>query len=297
MTTLFRGTATALVTPFTSDNEIDQSALCRLIEYQIEGGVEAILVLGTTGENPTLSPGERQLVVDTATSCIDGRALLIVGTGTNDTHTSASFARMAAASGADAQLVVGPYYNKPTQLGFRAHVENIAEAADLPIILYNVPGRTNFNIAAETVLELSQAVPSVVGIKEASGDLSQISDLLRGRSTGFAVYAGDDEMAFPLAALGGDGLISVLSNALPGPVSHLVRTALEGNFEVARGLHYRLLDAMRACFAETNPIPIKAVLGDMHLLEPHLRLPLLPASNGVRQQLLDVFAPFAALAA
>lgn len=297
MNALFRGTATALVTPFTSDDQIDRSALCRLVEFQIRGGVDAILVLGTTGENPTLSAGERQLVVETAAGCINGRVPLLVGTGTNDTRTSVSFARQAAASGADGQLVVGPYYNKPTRAGFLAHVEAIAAASDLPMVLYNVPGRTCFNITADTVLELSQRVPSVVGIKEASGDLAQIADILKGRSSGFAVYAGDDELALPVAALGGDGVISVLANILPGIFSDFVRTGLDGYFDEARDRHFRLLEPMRACFAETNPIPVKTVLAEMFLIEPILRLPLTPPSPAVKERLSEVFAPFIALAA
>ncbi len=288
-TPLFRGTATALVTPFTNDDAIDVAALRRLIEFQIDGGVEAILVLGTTGENPTITMDERQRIVETSVACVDGRIPLIVGTGTNDTRTSVTHARMAAELGADGQLVVGPYYNKPSQAGFRAHVEAIAEVSDLPIILYNVPGRTQFNIAAETALELSRSVPNVVGIKEASGDPAQISDLIRWRDDGFCVYAGDDEMTLPLCALGGDGAISVIANALPGPFSSFVRVLLEGRFDEARTLHYRMLDAMRACFAETNPIPIKTVLADMQMLEANFRLPLTTATARVRSQLMQVF--------
>jgi 4-hydroxy-tetrahydrodipicolinate synthase len=297
MTPMFRGTATALVTPFTANDQIDRAALCRLIEFQIDGGVEAILVMGTTGENPTISLDERQVIVETSVACINGRVPLIVGTGTNDTRTSAAYAQTAAAAGADAQLVVGPYYNKPTQAGFVAHVETIAAAADLPIILYNVPGRTSFNIAAETVLTLADSIPSVVGVKEASGDLAQVADILQGRPSGFAVYAGDDELVLPLAALGGDGAVSVISNALPAAFSSFVRVALEGRFVEARELHFRLLRAMRACFVETNPIPIKTVLADMHLLEPQFRLPLMSASSGTCVLLSEVFAPLAAQAA
>ncbi|MGI9174639.1 MAG: 4-hydroxy-tetrahydrodipicolinate synthase [Rhodothermales bacterium] len=291
-TPLFRGTATALVTPFTADDTFDAFAFRHLIDYQIEGGVEALLVLGTTGENSTASDAERERIVETAIAHVDGRVPVIVGTGNNATAESIARALQATAAGADGQLVVGPYYNKPMQTGFRAHVEAIAEATDLPIILYNVPSRTRFNIEAETVLQLASDVPSVVGIKEASGDLAQISDILAHRPEGLAVYAGDDEMVLPLAALGADGVVSVVSNALPGRFSDLVRSALAGDLASARRDHFELLPALRACFAETNPIPIKAVLHEMGLVGPHLRLPMLPLSEAARPMVLDAFAPF-----
>ena len=289
---LFRGTATALVTPFTADDTFDAFAFRHLIDHQIEGGVEALLVLGTTGENSTVSDAERERIVETAIAHVDGRVPVIVGTGNNATAESIARARQATAAGADGQLVVGPYYNKPMQTGFRAHVEAIAEATDLPIILYNVPGRTRFNIEAETALQLASDVPPVVGIKEASGNLAQISDILAHRPESLAVYAGDDEMVLPLAALGADGVVSVVSNALPGRFSDLVRSALAGDLAAARRDHFELLPALRACFTETNPIPIKAVLHEMGIIGPHLRLPMLPLSDAARPGVLEAFAPF-----
>ncbi|RMF60103.1 MAG: 4-hydroxy-tetrahydrodipicolinate synthase [Bacteroidetes bacterium] len=289
---LFTGTATALVTPFTADGAVDEVAFRRLIDYQIDHGVEALVVLGTTGENPTVTEAERARLVEIAVEQAGGRVPVIVGTGDNDTRRSIALARQAAAAGADGQLLVGPYYNKPTQDGFRAHVAAVAGAADLPIILYNVPGRTSFNMTAETVLWLAEEVPLVRGIKEASGNLVQITDLLAHRPASLAVYAGDDEMALPLAALGADGVVSVIANALPGPFGALVRAALAGNLAVARQRHFALLPAMRACFFETNPIPIKAVLAEMGLITPELRLPLLPAVGPTRRRVLEAFAPF-----
>lgn len=289
---LFRGVGTALITPFTSDDSVDEQALRRLVDQQIEGGVDALVILGTTGENATVWPEERRRVVDVAIEHSGGRVPVVIGTGNNSTSESIVFSKEAKASGADALLVVGPYYNKPTQAGFRAHVAAIAEAADCPIIIYNVPGRTSFNIKAETTLRLAEEVPHVVGVKEASGDLAQISDILAGRPESLAVYAGDDELAFPLAALGADGVISVISNALPGPFSSLIHTALEGRYEEARAQHFRLLPAMRACFFETNPIPIKTVVAAMGLVEGHLRLPLAEMDAETRQRVLDVFSQF-----
>ena len=286
---LFRGTAPALVTPFTADGDVDEATFRRLIDRQIDGGVEALVVLGTTGENATIWPDERRRLVDLALEHTNRRVPVIIGTGNNSTSESIVFSKEAAASGADGLLVVGPYYNKPTQAGFHAHVAAIAEATDCPIILYNVPGRTSFNATAETTLRIVEAIPTVVGVKEASGDLAQISDILAHRPNHLAVYAGDDEMGLPLATLGADGVISVVSNVIPGLFSELVRAGLNGDFEKARALHFRLLPAMRACFFETNPIPAKTMLGAMGLINPALRLPLVPMSDANRQRMLAAF--------
>lgn len=291
---LFRGVAPALVTPFTSDDEIDSDALRGLINLQIEGGVSALVVLGTTGENPTITEAERRHIVDLAVETTAGRVPVIVGTGTNNTDESVAFSEDAITAGADGLLVVGPYYNKPPQAGFAAHVEAIAEAADAPIILYNVPGRTSFNLAAETTLHLAEEVPQVVGVKEASGDLEQIGDILAHRPDDFAVYSGDDEMSLPLLTMGGDGTVSVISNALPELFCRLVNAGLQGDFATARDLHFELLPAMRACFLETNPIPIKDVCAALGWMEPHVRLPLVPMDERapVRQRVLSAFDEF-----
>lgn len=290
---LFRGTAPALVTPFTADDEVDEDAFRRLIDRQVEGGVEGLVVLGTTGENPTITRYERRLLIDVALEQADDRVPVIVGTGTNSTEESVTFSVEAEQAGADGLLVVGPYYNKPSQEGFRAHVEAIAEQTDRPIILYNVPGRTSFNILPETVLALAEDVPAVVGVKEASGDLAQISDILAHRPASLAVYAGDDEMAFPVVALGGDGVVSVISNAVPARYSAMVRAGLRGDLDAARKRHFELLPAMRACFFTTNPVPIKMVLAAQGYMEAHVRLPLTlpPAGAPVRQRVQDAFAP------
>ncbi len=288
---LFRGVAPALVTPFTAEDEIDEEAFCDLIETQIDGGVSGLVVLGTTGENPTVTVEERYRLVDLAVETADGRVPVVVGTGTNNTEESVAFSKAAIDAGADGLLVVGPYYNKPSQSGFVAHVETIAEAADAPIILYNVPGRTSFNVEAETTLQLAEEVPQAVGMKEASGDLEQIGDVLLHRPDDFAVYSGDDEMTLPLLAMGGDGVVSVLSNALPGRMSRMVAAGLDGDLATAREHHFDLLSAMRACFLETNPIPIKDVCAAMGWMEPHVRLPLLAMDERapVRQRILAAF--------
>lgn len=291
---LFRGVAPALVTPFTSEDTIDEAALRDLIDRQIESGVSALVVLGTTGENPTITEAERHSIVDLSLEAADGRVPVIVGTGTNDTDESVAFSEAAVDAGADGLLVVGPYYNKPSQDGFVAHVETIAQATNAPIVLYNVPSRTGFNVAAETTLRLAEEVPQVVGVKEASGDPQQINDILIHRPEGFGVYSGDDEMTLPLLALGGDGVVSVISNALPDLFTRLVEAGLEGDLDTARELHYDLLPAMRACFLETNPVPIKDVCAALGWMAPHVRLPLVPMDEQapVRQRVLSAFAPF-----
>lgn len=302
---VFRGTAPALVTPFTPDGAVDEAAFRRLLDAVIAGsvtpdgaggtfhtGVEAVVVMGTTGENPTVTPDERQRLVEVTVEHVAGRVPVVVGSGTNDTAQSVRFSKAAADAGADGLLVVSPYYNKPTPDGLVAHVSAIADATDCPIVFYNVPGRTGQNVRAETQLRLADEVPSVVGTKEASGDLNQIADILAGRPAGFAVYAGDDDLALPTVCLGGDGLISVIANAVPGAVSELVRLALDGDVAGARALHYRLLRAMRASFAEANPTPVKAVLAAMGQMDARVRLPLAPLTPAALAAVMDAYGPF-----
>ena len=297
---IFRGTAPALVTPFTADGSaIDEAAFRSLIDFQIEGsrfdgrlfeGVEALVVLGTTGENPTVTHAEHRHLVDVAIEHTAGRVPVVVGTGTNDTAGSVAYSVEAARAGADGLLVVGPYYNKPTPDGVLGHVAAIADATDCPIVLYNVPGRTGSNLAAETTLRVLEAVPSVVGVKEASGDLNQIADVVAGAPDGVAVYSGDDDLAFPTVCMGGAGLVSVIANAAPGPISEMVRRALDGGLEGARALHYALLDAMRASFYESNPTPLKAVLAAQGRMESTVRLPLAPLSEAASGRVLSAYA-------
>lgn len=297
---VFWGTAPALVTPFTPDGEVDEGAFRRLIDFQIEGspgpdgaayaGVEALVVLGTTGENPTVTDDERRRLVDLALEHTAGRVPVVVGTGTNATAVSARYSKEAADAGADGLLVVGPYYNKPTPAGVVGHVAAIADATDCPIVLYNVPGRTGSNLSAETQLRVVEAVPSVVGIKEASGDLGQIADVIAGVPEGVAVYSGDDDLAFPTVCLGGHGLISVIANAAPGPVAEMVRRAGADDVAGARALHYALLGAMRASFFEANPGPIKAVLAAQGRMEETLRLPLAPLTDAARERVMAAYA-------
>ena len=298
---IFRGTAPALVTPFTLDGALDEPAFRRLVDDQLEGspgaegtmyaGVEALVVLGTTGENPTVTHEERRCLIELTMEHTAGRVPVIVGTGTNSTAQSVTFSQEAADAGADGLLVVGPYYNKPTPDGVVAHVSAIADATDCPIILYNVPGRTGSNLSASTMLRVAEAVPTVVGVKEASGDLNQIADVIAGRPDGLAVYSGDDDLAFPTVCLGAEGLISVIANVAPGPTAEMIRLALANDLEGACTLHYSLLGAMRASFFEANPAPVKAVLAAMGRMEETLRLPLAPLTDATRQRVMSAYQP------
>ena len=288
---IFRGTAPALVTPFSADGNIDEAAFRRLIDDQINAGVEALVVLGTTGENPTISHDERRRLVALSLEHTNGRVPVIIGTGTYNTRESITFSKEAAAAGADGLLVVGPYYNRPTPEGYIAHFRAIAEATDCPIIVYNVPGRTASNITDRVLLEIAE-FPSIVGVKEASGDLAQIADIIVNRPEGFAVYAGDDEMAFPVIALGGDGVISVISNVCAKSFGHMIRLALSGAYSEAREAHLAMLPAMRACFYESNPVPVKAVLASLGKMDQTVRLPLVPMRPEATQEVINAFKPF-----
>ena len=294
---IFRGTGTALVTPFTADNRVDLPALRKLIDFQIEGGVEALVILGTTGENPTVSGEERKMIVEESIRWTNKRIPVIVGTGTNDTMDCIRYSREAVQAGADALLIVGPYYNKPTPKGYIEHFKAVADVtADCPIIAYNVPGRTGSNISAQTMLQIAEEIPSVVAVKEACGDLGQISEILQHKPADFAVYSGDDELTLPIVALGGDGSISVLSNALPKQVSELTRLVLAGEIFAARKLHFELIDLMRLCFIESNPIPIKTLVAEIGLINDRLRLPLVPMELAHKAKLLEAYEAIQAIA-
>lgn len=275
-----RGCATALVTPFKRDNSIDVECLRSLVERQIAGGIKVLVPCGTTGESATMSFDEDQLVTRTVVEVAHGRARVISGIGSNNTAIAIENARARRELGVDALLAVAPYYNKPTQAGLKAHFAAIATAVpDVPIVLYNVPGRTSSNIAPSTVLSLAREVESIVGIKEASGDINQIMAILRERPADFRVLSGDDAMTFPLIALGCEGLISVASNEAPDLMSRMVERSLAGEWQEARELHYRLLPLMDINFIESSPGPVKAAMRMMNLLEENFRLPLVPITN------------------
>jgi 4-hydroxy-tetrahydrodipicolinate synthase len=284
-----RGCATALVTPFTADGSVDEKRLRDLIEYQIAGGVRVLVPCGTTGESVTMNDEENKLVINTTVEVARGRAKVIAGTGSNSTAVTIERSKGAREIGVDGVLTVAPYYNKPTQDGLYAHFRAIAEAvAGLPVVIYNVPGRTSSNIAAETTLRLARDIENIVAVKEASGNLSQIMEILRGRPENFRVISGDDSLTLALIALGAEGLISVASNEAPALMSQLNDLALAGKWDEARKLHFRLLPLMEANFIESSPGPVKAAMAMMGLLEENLRLPLVPVQEKTRVRLREV---------
>lgn len=282
---LFRGTGTALVTPFTAGGAIDEPALRTLVERQIRGGVEALFPVGTTGESVTLRDDEITSVVRIVVEQTRSRIPVIAGAGSNSTSRSIELCRLVLEAGADGVLVVGPYYNKPTQEGFFRHYKAIADAVDAPMVVYNVPGRTAGNIEAATTLRIAREIPAAVGVKEASGNLAQVMEILRRRPGNFGVWSGDDNTTLPLIALGADGVVSVVSNEVPKEFSTMVRACLAGDFVKARRLHYKLLSLMTVNFLESNPIPVKAVLAMMGLIEEQYRLPLVRVGGEHRAEL------------
>jgi 4-hydroxy-tetrahydrodipicolinate synthase len=293
----FKGVGTALVTPFTRDLAIDEPALRRLVEYQIAGGVDFLIPGGTTGESATLSEDELLRVAEIVLKTAAGRVPVIAGAGGNDTAKVIKLAKNYEKLGVQGLLSVTPYYNKPTQAGLEAHYRAIAEATELPIILYNVPPRTNVNLLPETVARLAE-LPNVVGLKEASGDISQIAEVLARVPSGFRVFSGDDALILPVVALGGVGVISVVSNELPGVIAELVTAARSGELAHARALSRRLLPLIKANFAETNPAPAKAALALLGLIEENLRLPLVPVHPTTRERLrvlLNEFGVFSSV--
>ncbi len=284
-----RGCATALVTPFRTDGAVDEEGLRGLIEYQLAGGVRLLVPCGTTGESATMTEEEDQRVIKLTIDAARGRARVIAGTGSNSTAAAIEYSRAARSLGADALLVVSPFYNKPTQEGLYAHFCAVADAvSDLPVVIYNVPGRTASNIEAQTTLRLAHDVANIVAVKEASGNLSQIMEILRARPEGFRVLSGDDSFTFALIALGAEGLISVASNEAPQLMARMVDLALEGNWAEARALHYRLLPLMETNFIESSPGPVKAALAMMGLIEESYRLPLVPIQDKSRKRMREV---------
>ena len=284
-----RGCATALVTPFKSDGAVDVERLRSLIEYQIAGGVRVLVPCGTTGESATMTDEEDQLVIGTTIEVARGRAKVVAGTGSNATSAAIQYSQTARNLGVDGVLSVAPYYNKPTQEGLYAHFQAVAESVPgLPVVIYNVPGRTSSTIAAQTTLRLARDCENIAAVKEASGNLSLIMEILRDRPEGFRVVSGDDSLTLAIIALGGDGLISVASNEVPDLMSRMVDLALAGDWEEARALHYRLLPLMETNFIESSPGPVKAAMAMMGLVEENFRLPLVPVQEKSRVRLREV---------
>src|SRR5437762_5474439 len=286
-----RGCATALVTPFKADGAFDEERMRALVERQINGGVRLLVPCGTTGESATMTEAEDQRVIALTIEVAQGRAHVVAGTGSNSTAAAIEYSKRARDLGADAVLQVAPWYNKPTQEGLYAHFRAIAEAVpEVPIMLYNVPGRTSSNIAAQTTLRLARDCENIVAVKEASGNLSQIMEILRERPAGFSVLSGDDAVTLPLIALGGEGIVSVASNEIPDLMSQMTNLALEGKWDEAREMHYRILPLMEVNFIESSPGPVKAAMAMMGLLEENFRLPLVPITEKSRARVREVLA-------
>ena len=274
----FTGSIPAIVTPFKKNGDLDLLALEKIVEYQLKGGVDAIVVAGSTGEAATLSEDEYVFVIKAVVKKVAGIIPVIAGAGSNDTKKAVHLSKLAKASGADALLHVTPYYNKPTPNGLVLHYKEIAKAVDLPIIIYNVPGRTGSNVLPPIIVRIAKEVPQVVAVKEASGSLNQMMEIIREASKAglkdFTVLSGDDALALPLIGAGGHGCISVVANEVPKIFSDMIHHALNGNFQEAQGLHYQILELMNVNFIESNPIPVKTALSMMGMIEESFRLPL-----------------------
>ena len=283
---MFNGAFTALVTPF-RNGEVDVEALEGLVEFQIAQGIHGLVPCGTTGESPTLSEEEDRLVIETVVRVTNGRVSVVAGTGSNNTASAIKYTKMAEEVGADGSLQVAPYYNKPTQEGLFRHFAAIAESTSLPLVLYNIPGRTSVTIASETIAQLAE-IPNIVGIKDSTLSMNMVSDIRRLCGEDFDILSGDDPMTLPLMALGGVGVISVASNVAPGAVSDLVNAMNSGDLARGRELHYRLLPLIRALSVETNPIPVKAAASLLGLCSDELRLPLVPMSGVNLRRLQEV---------
>ena len=281
------GMGVALVTPFSSDKEIDFTALERVIDHVVTNGADFLVALGTTGETPALSREEQYRIKDFIREKTAGRIPLVIGIGGNNTQEVVSRLKTEDLTGYSAILSVVPPYNKPSQEGIFQHFKAVAEASPLPVILYNVPGRTGVNMTADTTMRLAHHVPGIIGIKEASGDIHQLQRLIREKPDGFTVLSGDDGMTYPFMALGAQGVISVLGNAYPKEFSEMVHLCLEGNYIEAVDVHFKYRDMIRLLFADGNPAGVKCVMHDMGLIENVLRLPLVPVCSSTADEILN----------
>ena len=285
----FQGSMVAMVTPF-RDGKVDEAKLRELVEFHVKHGTDGLVPCGTTGESPTLSHAEHKRVVEIVIEAAAGRIPVIAGTGSNSTAEAIDMTVHAAKAGADAALLVSPYYNKPTQQGLYEHFRAIAQAAPgLPLIVYNIQGRTAVNVETDTLKRLSE-IPNIVGVKEASGSLDQMTSVVLACGPDFSVVSGDDSLTLPLMAVGGRGVISVVANILPKEVAELTHAALDGDWKRARELHWKLFPICRAMFVETNPIPVKEAMAMLGMIRAEWRLPMCPMSDANRERLRKVLA-------
>lgn len=282
----FEGVYTAIVTPFTENGSIDETALINLVEDQINRGISGLVPVGTTGESPTLSHKENNEVIDLICKTVNGRIPVIAGTGSNCTNEAIEMTKSAAASGADASLQVVPYYNRPNQEGLAKHFLTIADQVDLPIMIYNIPGRTGRGLEAETIIRLAKH-PNISAIKEASGSFDLAMKIIEGTDENFALLSGDDNITLPLCAIGGKGVVSVASNLIPEKMLELVEKAIRSNIQ-ARELHYKLMPLFNTLSADINPIPIKYAMARIGAIKEHYRLPLVSPTSALKKQIDEV---------
>ncbi len=274
----FRGSIVAMITPFTEDGKIDRDGVERLINFHIENGTDAILLAGTTGESATLTHDEHKELIKMGVEIANGRIPIVAGTGSNSTAEALDLTRAAREAGADAALLITPYYNKPTQKGMYLHFKKIAEEVDIPIILYNVPSRTGINLLPDTVAKLSE-IPNIVAVKEASGNLGQMVQIVSKVKEGFKLMSGDDQLLLPILSIGGTGVISVVANIIPKDMAQMIKEWEAGNVGKAREMYYKMYPLAQAMFYETNPIPVKTAAGLLGLPTGPLRLPLAPMDD------------------
>jgi 4-hydroxy-tetrahydrodipicolinate synthase len=277
----FRGTGVAIVTPFKNDSSIDFAALGRVVNHVINGGVNYIVVMGTTGESVTLTKDEKKAIISYVAEVTAERVPLVVGIGGNSTQEVINCVRHTNLEGIDGILSVAPYYNKPNQRGLFQHFKAVATCSPVPVIMYNVPGRTCSNISSDTCLELAHECENIVAVKEASGDMAQIMRIIKGKPDNFSVISGDDMMTIPIIACGGSGIISVLANAYPAATTELVSNALKNNYKAARELQFRYLEMIDLLFIDGNPSGVKAILNIMNICQNNLRLPLVPVNRTI----------------
>jgi 4-hydroxy-tetrahydrodipicolinate synthase len=290
--TTFQGSFVALVTPF-RDGRVDEAKLRELVEFHVSNGTDGLIPCGTTGESPTLTHEEHKRVVELVIEAARQRIPVVAGTGSNSTAEAIDLTRHAERAGARGALVVNPYYNKPTQEGLYRHFRAVAESVGIPIIAYNIQGRTAVNVETATMARLARDCKNIVGVKEASGSLDQMSQVIAACGPNFSVLSGDDNVTLPLMAIGGHGVVSVIANILPRETADMVHAALDGDFKRARDLHYRLFPLARAAFLETNPIPIKEAMAMAGMLEPEFRLPMCRMSDANRETLRGILRQYA----
>jgi 4-hydroxy-tetrahydrodipicolinate synthase len=291
---MFKGSIVAIVTPLKNGN-VDEKKLTELVEFQIKHGTSGIVPCGTTGESPTLSMQEHERVIEVVIAAANKRVPVIAGTGSNSTHEAVELSVHAQKAGADALLLVSPYYNKPTQQGLYLHFKTIAQKVKIPIILYNIASRTGINIEPHTIARLSSDCKNIIGVKEASGSLDQMSRIKALCGKNFDLISGDDALTLPLLSIGGVGVISVVANIVPGDVADMVGAFSQGNIQKAQSLHYKLLPLIKAMFIETNPIPVKSAMGILRLCQPDLRLPLCAMSEENLKKLKKILQDYGLL--